>query len=264
MKSKKRLFIGLISVSLLLIVVLIGLIWFLAVNRETPFYHVLLVVVASLWLVVVVLVGAGIVGMVLTLWQSKTIPSMQNYMRMATNLLFPIALGVGKVFGIDKDTIKNSFIQVNNQMVYTKDVEVKPEQVMILAPHCLQKSNCPYKITLDVTNCKKCGGCSIHYLRDLSDKYRVSLIVATGGTLARKFIEKNRPRAIVAIACERDLTSGILDANPIPVLGVLNERPEGPCYNTTVNLYNVEEAIQYFLTENKCWQKGNFYKEVEG
>jgi hypothetical protein len=71
--------------------------------------------------------------------------------------------------------------------------------------------------------------------------------MATGGTLARKYVRDYRPKAIVAIACERDLTSGILDANPVPVLGVTNLRPNGPCFNTKFSVQRVEESIRFFL-----------------
>ena len=75
----------------------------------------------------------------------------------------------------------------------------------------------------------------------------VNLAVVTGGTLARKKVIENKPKAIIAIACERDLTEGILDTNPLPVMGVLNIRPEGPCKNTKVDLVKVIEAIEFFL-----------------
>ncbi|MGI6686116.1 MAG: DUF116 domain-containing protein [Bacillota bacterium] len=250
MKTKKRLFIGLLLVSLLLVMGLVILIWFLAVNREIFFYRILLVVFGVFLLGLVVMVGLGIFGMVLTLYQSKAIPSMEGFTRIATNLLFPLVLGIGHLFGLDKNQIKGSFIEVNNQMVHTHGLNIKPGQIMVLAPHCLQKSTCPHKITMDVMNCRRCGACSINALLDLTEKYGVSLVVATGGTLARKFIERYRPRAIVAIACERDLTSGIIDVNPLPVLGVLNQRPEGPCLNTTVSIDQVEDAINFFLQSN--------------
>ncbi|MEL7564484.1 MAG: DUF116 domain-containing protein [Dehalobacterium sp.] len=250
MKAKKRLFIGLLSLSLFIIIGLVVLIWFLAINREIYFYRILLVVFGVFLLGLVCLIGLGIGGMVLTLYQSKAIPSMDGFMRIATNLLFPLALGIGHLFGLDEDQIKSSFIEVNNQMVHTHKLNLEPSQVMVLAPHCIQKSSCPHKITMDVRNCKRCGSCSINNLLDLTDRYGVPLVVATGGTLARKFIEKYYPRAIVAIACERDLTSGIIDVNPLPVLGVLNIRPQGPCLNTTVSLDQVEDAINYFLETN--------------
>lgn len=65
--------------------------------------------------------------------------------------------------------------------------------------------------------------------------------------MARNIIKRLCPKAIVAVACERDLSSGIKDIKLIPVLGIVNERPEGPCCNTRVNLAKVEEAIVYFI-----------------
>lgn len=244
---RKRLFIGLLLISLCLMVGSVVLIWFLAIHRELMFYRVLLVLFAALLLSVILLIGLGIIGMVLTIYQSRAFPSMEGMMRIAINLMFPVALGVGHVFGLNKEQIKRSFIEVNNQMVYSHQFHLQPQQIMILAPHCLQRNTCPYKITMDVRNCKRCGACVVNDLLDLTDYYGVSLVVATGGTLARKFIEKYRPQGIVAIACERDLTSGIIDVNPLPVLGILNIRPEGPCLNTTVSLEQVEDGIRYFL-----------------
>jgi len=247
MKPQKRLFIGLISASLLLGLAILLAIWFLAVNRQTMAYRILLVILGSFFLAVFTLIGFGIFAMVLTIYKAQPIPSLQGSIRMAINLLFPIALIIGQVLNIPKNQIKSSFIEVNNQLVFAKKVRLRPEQVLILAPHCLQKSSCPHKITLDIGNCRRCGGCVIHDLRDLADQYGVPLVVATGGTLARKFIEKYHPQAIVAVACERDLTSGIIDANPLPVLGVLNDCPEGPCINTTVQTEKVAAAIRFFL-----------------
>ena len=73
------------------------------------------------------------------------------------------------------------------------------------------------------------------------------MAVATGGTLARQMVKQIRPKAIVAVACERDLTSGIQDVFPLPVVGVLNERPFGPCFNTRVDIKRVEAAVLDFL-----------------
>jgi hypothetical protein len=75
----------------------------------------------------------------------------------------------------------------------------------------------------------------------------VGIAVATGGTLARRIVVERRPKLIIAVACERDLSSGIQDSYPLPVYGILNRRPQGPCYDTLVNLERVEEALQTFL-----------------
>jgi uncharacterized protein len=48
------------------------------------------------------------------------------------------------------------------------------------------------------------------------------------------------------VACERDLSSGLVDTYTLPVLGIPNERPFGPCFNTRVDLEKVKEAIAFF------------------
>jgi hypothetical protein len=55
---------------------------------------------------------------------------------------------------------------------------------------------------------------------------------------------------IIAVACERDLSSGIQDVYPLPCFGVLNQRPHGPCLDTQVPLEHVEWAIKRFLVQS--------------
>ena len=76
-------------------------------------------------------------------------------------------------------------------------------------------------------------------------------MIVNGGTLARKTVKELGPAAIVAVACEQDLFSGILDVRPLPTLGVLNIRPEGPCRNTRVDISQLESAIRFFSDAEK-------------
>ena len=106
---------------------------------------------------------------------------------------------------------------------------------------------CKVKITGNVENCEGCGQCPIKELLEVSRKYDVELAVATGGTIARRIVVQKRPRLIIAVACERDLTSGIQDTYPLPIYGIFNRRPHGPCFNTGLPLAEVEGAIRHFL-----------------
>ncbi|MFR3499680.1 MAG: DUF116 domain-containing protein, partial [Paraclostridium bifermentans] len=94
-----------------------------------------------------------------------------------------------------------------------------------------------------------CGLCNVKDLIDLQDKYNVHVFIATGGTLARKKIKETRPKAVVAVACERDLTAGVQDIRQVPVLGVFNKRPNGPCVDTKIDASEVENAIKFFIGE---------------
>jgi hypothetical protein len=162
-------------------------------------------------------------------------------------ILFPLMVMVGKFFRISKDEIRRSFIAINNQLVLGETKSVVPEKLLILLPHCLQHHECTVRITGNVENCKACGKCKISELVALSEKYSVPVSVATGGTLARRIVVQKRPDLIIGVACERDLMSGIQDSYPIPVFGILNQRPFGPCFDTDLDMELVERGMITFL-----------------
>ena len=122
----------------------------------------------------------------------------------------------------------------------------KTRRILLLLPHCLQVNECKIRLTHNIFNCARCGKCEIKDLIGIAEENQLDLFVATGGTLARRIITEARPEAIVAVACERDLSSGIVDTYPLPVLGITNERPFGPCLNTRVDLKLVANAIRSF------------------
>lgn len=163
--------------------------------------------------------------------------------------IFPVMSKVGKFVGISKDEIRKIFIKINNAYIYSNKYDFNSEDLVILIPHCIQNHNCKLKVTNDIDNCKKCGLCKINELQQLKEKYNTKIFIATGGTLARKIIMDNKPKAVIAVACERDLTSGVRDVKKIPVLGVFNSRPNGPCIDTNINIDEVEKAINFFTNK---------------
>jgi hypothetical protein len=154
---------------------------------------------------------------------------------------------MGKIVGIPKEKVRQSFVELNNHLIRSNGHRLRPEKLLILLPHCIQDFDCEIKITGNIRNCRGCGKCEIKDLIELSDQYHLKIAVATGGTLARRIVLENRPEAIVAVACELDLTTGIQDTYPIPVIGILNERPNGPCINTKVDIEKVRRAILDFV-----------------
>lgn len=163
--------------------------------------------------------------------------------------IFPMIISMGRFAGISKDEIRKIFIKINNAYIYSKKYNFDSENLIILIPHCIQNHNCKLKVTNDINNCKKCGMCKINELLELKEKYNTQIFIATGGTLARKIIIDNKPKAVIAVACERDLTSGVKDVKGIPVLGVFNSRPNGPCVDTNINIKEVEKAINFFTNK---------------
>ncbi|MFZ5943831.1 MAG: DUF116 domain-containing protein [Bacillota bacterium] len=245
-EARKRLFVFLLAFSLAGLSLIFLFAWWLVSQQYLIINQIILTLALVFFILLFLIISLGVLLLVYSLWSFKINKGANIFIRNAIDFLFPIALKMGQWLGIEKEKIRGSYIQVINQLVQMQKKTTLPENILILAPHCLQQVECPHKITVDVENCKSCGGCPIGDLLILSREKGVQLVIATGGTFARKFIKEKKPEAIVAIACERDLTSGIQDVIHIPVLGIINERPEGPCHNTRVNLCSVERAIQYF------------------
>ena len=169
----------------------------------------------------------------------------------AVYIFLPYCILWGKVFRIPKEHVAQSLVDLINTLSERYLTKLKPADIMLLTPHCLQNDTCPIKVTRDAFACRECGRCPVGGLVHLAKTYGVSLYIATGGTFARLLVKKHRPKAIIAIACERDLVLGMRDVFPILVFGVLNSRPYGPCFNTQVDLQKVDKVLAHLLGEKK-------------
>lgn len=255
MQGRKRLFLGL---GLLIIVILLAFVlylWYVTFyDSDAFFFNLVLMIVAVCVVLLLFFTGFGLFGVTLTILRKKYYPLLNKLVDLTVNLFFPLVIQVGKLFQITQVRIQRSFVEVNNQLAEAKIEKIKGdlrgEDVLLLLPHCLQNFKCTKRITNDINNCDDCGLCTISNLLELSKRYGVNVRVATGGTLARRFVKETKPKLILAVACERDLTSGILDASPLPVLGFINKRPKGPCIDTTIDVYKLENCLKELLEGN--------------
>jgi len=153
--------------------------------------------------------------------------------------------------------IAQKFLRYNNAVTIRRlhHHPLHAWQILVLLPHCLQNYDCPIKITSNIANCQLCGKCDIKALVALKEAYGLHINVATGGTLARKYVKETRPNLIIAVACERDLLSGILDSFPLPVYGIFNDRPNGPCFNTQVATEEIRELVIRLLGKERVVQE---------
>lgn len=161
---------------------------------------------------------------------------------------YPVIVLLSKIFPQSEEKYASFFISLNNYLVKTRRTILKKAgQLLILLPECLQFADCPHRITKNILNCHQCGKCLIADLVRLGEKYSLRVTVATGGRLAKRLVSDFKPNAIVACACEHELSDGIHAVYPLPVLAISNRRPYGPCLNTDVDLGKIEEAVKMFL-----------------
>lgn len=244
---RKRLFVALMGFTCLLIIGIIYLFWWIPTVGLANIHPSLPKISAALFTILSLVALLGTLLLVLTTALGKDILFTRFMRGVVIKFLLPVIETIGKLLGISKDTIRQSFVAMNNSLVISQKYKLKPDRLLILLPHCLQLFDCEIKVTGDINKCVRCGRCDIRGLAELAQKYRIDISVATGGTLARKVIIEKRPKLVLAVACERDLTSGIKDCYPLPVIGILNDRPFGPCFNTKVDVAKIDAALQAVL-----------------
>jgi hypothetical protein len=234
-----------VSISL----IIISLIYFCLLYttlQQTVVSNLAIVVFSTLLAVILFMIGCWVVILMSTHIVIKVRWLKQVCKWMLVNIYYPLSRGLSTITFSHRNTLIESFLNFNNEMVLTDQRDVRNSDILVLLPHCLQKDDCQVRITSDIIKCEECGGCDIATIKKLVAAQNVDAAVATGGSLARKLITEKHPSVIVAVACHRDLVEGVRDAWKYPVYAVLNERPKGPCHETTVNIASIEFAIKRF------------------
>jgi hypothetical protein len=243
----KNLFLILSTITLILMMAVTTLLWWFI----SPRLHEISTILADLSLtalrVFFFVLTMGTILVLLTSYSETNLLVARFAIRAYIKILYPVTLLLGRSLGISKERIRESFVSVNNSFIKALKKSFDPSEILILLPHCLQNTDCEIRITTDVTKCQRCGRCDIAKLCEISEKYNIKMAIATGGTLARKIVIDNRPKFIIAVACDRDLVDGLREVFPIPVYGVLNIRPEGPCVNTRVMTEKIEYALKAII-----------------
>ena len=124
---------------------------------------------------------------------------------------------------------------------------VHPDHLLLLVPHCLQRCTCESNITRDIDRCNRCGQCNVADMLQLRDEFGIRCHLVSGGREAIAVVRDPAVKAIVAVACEKELADGIRAVMPKRVVAIPNERPNGPCKNTRVDVDMVRSAIVELL-----------------
>ena len=246
-RPKKRLFLGMLAGTMVLTAAVLYLVWYIAVPGLAGISSVLPWITGAVFSIGMGVAWLGLVNMALAVAGLPYLPLLRRQTYELINLLFPLAVRLAGLIGISRRRLEGSFIATSNLLFNRMGIRVPAERLLVVTPHCLQLATCPHKITRDPHNCRRCGGCDIGALVALADEMGFHFFVATGGTLARQIVRQTRPQAVLAIACERDLMSGIQDVYPLPAVGVLNIRPNGPCYNTRVDMEEVRRELERII-----------------
>jgi uncharacterized protein len=132
---------------------------------------------------------------------------------------------VSRAFG-RRDWVEHAAIDVYNTLAERRGRRVGKGELLVLIPRCLSKG-------------------ALDGVLAIAGRHDVPVFVATRGQLARRVIRERRPRAVVAVACERDMMTGLRDvAGKLPVLGLTMRLPNGPCRDAELDLERLDAWVR--------------------
>src|SRR5256714_13596818 len=139
---------------------------------------------------------------------------------------------IARAFG-KRDWVEHAAIDVYNTLAVRRGRTVGKGELLVLIPRCLSKQ-------------------ALDGVLGIAGRYEVPVFVATRGQLARRVIRERRPRAVVAVACERDMMTGLRDvAGKLPVLGLTMQLPYGPCRDALIDLDQMEKWVQGLVADRQ-------------
>jgi len=139
--------------------------------------------------------------------------------------LMSLTAYISRAFG-KRDWVEHAAIDVYNALAERRRRTVGRGELLVLIPRCLSKQ-------------------ALDGVLAIAGRYEVPVFVATRGQLARRVIRERRPRAVVAVACERDMMTGLRDvAGRLPVLGLTMRLPNGPCRDAMLDLDVMEQWVK--------------------
>lgn len=228
-REGKGLFLGASATIVVALILISSFFAYLITPRLAGWHHLL---PPFIWL------GVWLFSILIAVWfalLALTVFTGRNFLlsRKQSGLLFDLtfagAFRLAKVLNISRDRMGHSFVRLSNEITKAFKKRDGEERLLLLLPRCLVKEE-------------------LAKINALKETYPINIHTVSGGELARRKVVELKPTAVIGVACERDLVSGIRDVGSrLSVIGIPNHRPDGPCKDTHIDMDELISAIEFYV-----------------
>src|SRR4030043_421494 len=125
-RPQKRIFLGLLVVTCLLLTIILGILWYVPYVGLTNLHRDLPLILGIIFGVLLLVVGGGLILLALTVVLGRDLFFSRKLRGVVIKLLLPLMSGVGKLCGVSRDRVRYSFIAINNQLVLAQHLQATP------------------------------------------------------------------------------------------------------------------------------------------
>lgn len=197
---------------------------------------------------IVFIIGIIVLGLLSTTLILGRLQIKENRLIFPKLLLFTVDVFYGlfkkfseNIFGVDGKIVDQIGVEVRNKVNEKFFKKIKPEDKILVLPHCLRHAECQANLETSGIVCKNCNKCVIGVLKNKGEEMGYKVYIIPGSQFLKKIVENNKFKAILGVACYQDLNLCMMNLSKYPVQGVPLLR-DG-CINTKVDSRAVLEMM---------------------
>lgn len=145
--------------------------------------------------------------------------------------------------GMKPENIDKLYVDLKNDFYKEKFKRVPTKDRIVFLPYCMRKHNCSAKITKTGYKCNGCGNrdtCKIYAIKNKAESLGYRVFVAPGGSMVLNIVKKYKPKAIIGVACIKEIVIALDNLN-IPIQSI--ELSKDGCVGTDVKISDVYSAL---------------------
>lgn len=215
---------------------------------------------------IIFILGLLLLGLLSTTLILGKLQIKENKLIFPALLLFTVDVfyGLFKKFsekvGVDGKIVDQIGVEVRNKVNEKVFMTIKPEDKILVLPHCLRHADCQANLDTSGIICQNCNKCVIGVLKSKGEKMGYKVFIIPGSQFLKKILEQNKFKAILGVACYQDLNLCMMNVSKFSVQGVPLLR-DG-CVNTKVDPRAVLEKMGAILPEEKPVKLDSSCKEA--
>lgn len=147
-----------------------------------------------------------------------------------------------KFLGVKPENIDKLYVEIKNDYYKETFKRIPPKDKIVFLPQCLRGPSCKASVTKQGFVCNGCNKaeCRVYKIKTRAESKGYRVFITPGGSMVVKLIQKYRPRAILGVACMKEI---VMAMENIPLPGQAIQLTRDGCINTDVKMSEVMKAL---------------------
>lgn len=149
-----------------------------------------------------------------------------------------------RLVGLKPENIDRLYIEFKNDHYKEKFNAAEPGRKIVFLPQCLRKPNCKAVLDENGYHCMSCSAeCKVSAIKARAEGLGYKVFICPGGSMISKIIISHRPKAVLGVACMKEILMAAEDLEQVRIPYLAIELLKSGCVNTDVELEHVFSVL---------------------